>query len=102
MAMKDISDYQVCKAYADYNAALIKRTVSESMAYITAVLNNCAQPDPPNPFPYERLAQETGQSEKVCFKCLERANDRGYIEFGVSLRTGWLTNKGKALLGEQR
>ena len=37
-------------------------------------------------------------SEKaVTVKMVELAN-RGYIEYGVSARTGWLTEKGKAAL----
>ena len=31
---------------------------------------------------------------------MERAYDHGLIECGVSLRTGWLTAKGEALLAE--
>lgn len=38
-------------------------------------------------------------SEKaVCVKCQELV-DRGYMECGVSARTGWLTEKGRAALG---
>jgi hypothetical protein len=73
MAMKDISDKQVCEAYAEYGEN------RES-------------------FPYEILARITGQPEKVCYRATERAQDRGFIECGVSLRTGWLTTSGKKLL----
>jgi hypothetical protein len=31
---------------------------------------------------------------------IERAHDEGYLECGVSERTGWLTSKGKAKLQE--
>ncbi len=36
--------------------------------------------------------------EKVILRKLDKLCDRGYLEFGVSLRTGWLTEKGAALL----
>lgn len=75
MARKDISDKQVCKAY------------SES--------KKC------NKFPYELLTEWTGQPEKVCISAMERAYDRGYIEYGVSLRSGWLSEKGLALLKDK-
>lgn len=76
MAMKDITDKQVVKAYNLVNSGLDKR------------------------YPYEILMEMTGQSEKVCYRAMERACDRDYIEFGVSLRTGWLTEKGEELLKE--
>jgi len=50
------------------------------------------------PWPYEILEAETGQPEKVCYRAMERADRRGLLEYGVSLRTAWLTDKGKALL----
>lgn len=74
MAMKDITDRQVVLAYIERDATW------------------------PRVFVYDILMRETGQPFKVCYKCMERACDRGYIDFGVSLRTGWVTDKGKALL----
>ena len=35
---------------------------------------------------------------KVIMSAIERASDRRYLDYGVSLRTGWLTDNGKALL----
>jgi hypothetical protein len=75
VATKDISDLQVCKAYQQYR-------------------------DKGYQWPYELLEAETGQPFKVCWAAMERACDRGYVEFGVNLRGGWLTDAGKALLGE--
>jgi len=75
MATKDVSDLQVCKAVQAFRDR-----------------------DLDLPWPYETLAVETGQAEKVCYRAMERAYDRGYLEYGVSLRTSWLTDKGKALL----
>ena len=72
MARKDISDKQVCQAYID------------------AWQTDC--------WAYELLAVRTGEAEKVCFRACERAFDRRLISFGVSLRSGWITKAGKALL----
>lgn len=77
MAMKDISDAQVCRAVQAFRD------------------RDCELP-----FPYEALADETGQPEKVCYRAMERAALRGLINCGVSLRTGWLTDKGKALIAD--
>jgi hypothetical protein len=75
MARKDISDYLVCKAYA------------ERQAY--------------GPWPYEILSQWTGECEKVCYAACDRAFGHGLIDYGVSLRGGFLTDKGKELLMSQ-
>lgn len=73
MARKDITDRQVCEAVAAYKRHGL-------------------------PFGLERLQKATGQPEKVCFRAMERAYDRGLIECGVSLRSSWLTRDGEALL----
>ena len=70
MATKDISDVQVVQAYQ-------------------------AKSDK---YPHELLMEQTGQPEKVCYAACERAARRGLIDYGVSLRTGWITEKGKSLL----
>lgn len=44
--------------------------------------------------------QYPGCPEKVIYAAIERAVDRGLIEYGVSMRTGWPTEKGSALLRE--
>jgi len=75
MARKDITDKQVCEAYVQSK-------------------------EPPRKWPYQILAEMTGQVEKVCFLAMERAEHRGYIDCGVSLRSGWLTAKGLELLLE--
>jgi hypothetical protein len=72
MARKDISDSQVLQVYLDERSGLARIAL---------------------------LMERTGQPEKVCYRAMERAGDRGYIEYGVSLRSGWLTNEGLALLG---
>lgn len=73
MATKDISDIQVCAAVERYQK-------DHSL------------------WPYELLAKCTGQPEKVCFRAMERAYRHGLLEYGVSLRTAWLTEAGLALL----
>lgn len=75
MATKDISDTLVCAAILAYrNDGL--------------------------PFADERLHKMTGEHPKVCHAALERACDRGLIECGVSVRSGWLTPKGTEFLRE--
>lgn len=78
MSTKDVTDRMVLEAYA-----LKAKQFKESGDY---------------QYPYETLMARTGECFKVCYRAMERASDRGLIEYGVSLRTGWLTEKGKALL----
>lgn len=78
MKRSDISDKEVCEAVAYYQKMIHARLDTD--------------------FPYEMLAKKFGCSEKVAFSACERADEHGLIEYGVSLRTGWLTDKGKALL----
>lgn len=75
MGTKDITDLDVCRAVADFRAGGLEGR-----------------------WPYELLAQWTGQPEKVCYRAMERAERRGLLEYGVSLRTAWLTDAGRALL----
>lgn len=77
MATKDITDQQVCEAFAAYGGARL-------------------------PFADERLQTATGQPEKVCYRAMERAYGRGLVECGVSLRSGWLTDKGRAVLNNTK
>ena len=74
MAMKDITDLQVVRAQKQWRE------------------------NKKGPWSYEILMAETGQPEKVCYRCLERACNRAFIDYGTSLRTAWLTPKGEALL----
>ena len=75
MATKDITDTQVCQAYDEVK--------SRGAA---------------NGFPYDVLMRATGQCEKVCYAAMHRAHRRGLIEYGVSLRSGWLTAEGQKLV----
>ena len=76
--VEKITDLQVCKAY--------KKSKEMDMTV----------------YPSEILHEETGLPEKVCYRACERAERNRYIECGVSLRTGWLTEKGIALLEEEQ
>lgn len=93
MATKDISDAQVCRAVQAYQDAMRPYKLKSGPFGLFGV-----EQDPTPPYPYEALAAETGQPEKVCYRAMERAERRGLIEYGVSLRTGWLTPAGKTLL----
>ena len=53
-------------------------------------------------WPYDILVEQTGEPEKVCYRAMERACERGYIEYGVSLRCGWVTEKGQQLIDGER
>ncbi|HEY5581243.1 MAG TPA: hypothetical protein VIK56_08775 [Rhodoferax sp.] len=75
MATKDITDLQVLQAYDD----------SKKTGYSIG-------------WPEDLLQQRTGQPEKVCACAVERAVGRGLIDYGVTLRSGWLTEKGASLL----
>lgn len=75
MSTKDISDAQVVRAYL----AAKERGV----------------------WPYDVLIVETGQPLKVCLRAMERAYARGYVECGVSLRSGWVEPKGLTLIQEE-
>lgn len=76
MARKDISDLQVLQACVDFRAAPRGAPVK---------------------FANEILAERTGQCLKVCDRAMERAERRGLIECGVSLRTAWPTDAGALL-----
>lgn len=97
MATKDITDQQVCRAVQDYNDAVRALPPLPSNLFVRHIFGMDPTASSP-PFPYEALAAQTGQPERVCYRALERAERRGLIEYGVSLRTGWLTDKGRAVL----
>jgi hypothetical protein len=86
MATKDITDLQVLEAYRDSWAS---REPGLKIGAPTA-----------RRFPYELLQERTGQPFKVCWRAMERAHGRDLVDYGVNLRSGWLTDKGKALLKE--
>ena len=69
----DISDYEVCLAYSNYKYN-------------------------PADYAYEILGEKFKVSYKVAYAACKRACERDLVEYGVSLRTGWLTDKGLELL----
>lgn len=73
MKRSDITDLDVCKAVQEYQNTL-------------------------GDFPYEMLASKFNCDEKLAYSACKRAHGNGLIDYGVSLRTGWLTEKGKELL----
>lgn len=79
MARKDVSDQQVVEAYAE--ATRLRRGSPGSIVWPTDI-----------------LMRVTGQCEKVCYRAMERAEQRGLLDFGVSLRAGWLTPQGEEFL----
>ncbi len=76
--MKDITDKQVCKAYVE------AKRIREGGVLL---------------WPYELLQEWTGESQKICYACCERAENRGYIDSGVTTRSGWVTDRGLELIG---
>jgi hypothetical protein len=70
MARKDITDLQVI------------------MSYLAAEETNFTK------YPYDFLMSWTKQPQKVCYAAMERTHKRGLVDFGVSLRLGWVTELG--------
>lgn len=68
MSTKDVSDAEVVRA-----AVKARSVGSTTLNELTAI---------------------TGQPRKVCFRAIERAVERGFVEFGVSVETAWPTEKG--------
>lgn len=90
MAMKHVPDGTVCLAVLAYRFLCLRQEQA---------MHSVPPWDRPSiPFPYDILVAMTGQPWKVCYRAMERAHRRGFIEYGVSLRTGWLTDAGKALI----
>lgn len=86
MSTKDVTDKMVCDAYAEMDR---QRDQGHG------------KPWADYEFPYVILMRLTGECEKVCYRAMERAAARDLVEYGVSLRTGWLTEKGKELASEK-
>lgn len=83
MATKDITDLQVVQAYAEMarQIELWQRDSGQKFEYADDI-----------------LIRTTGQHPKVCERAMERASHRDLVEYGMWLRGGWLTAKGKDLI----
>jgi hypothetical protein len=75
MQRRDISDIHVCLAYIE-SERLDRKTLPEEIL---------CQWFPLAPF-------------KVVWAAMERASERGLIDYGVNLRWGWLTERGLAIV----
>ena len=49
--------------------------------------------------PFEQLRKDFNAPSKLVYAALEKAEDKGFLECGTSIRTAWLTERG---LGELR
>lgn len=76
MKTSDIADATVCAAFADAEMLGIGATADQMLQLLT------------------------GAHLKVCLRAMERAQRRGFVDSGVSIRTGWLTDEGRRLLAE--
>jgi hypothetical protein len=82
MAVKHISDWQVCAAVHDMRQ---RQLAGEPKAQAVSVV-------------IELLVSGTGQSPRVCLRALERAYRHGFLESGLWWHGGWLTDEGIRLL----
>ncbi|MCK5019632.1 MAG: hypothetical protein KAS32_21415 [Candidatus Peribacteraceae bacterium] len=48
--------------------------------------------------PWQALMQEFKAPEKVVYAAMERDDERGLIDYGVSIRHAWVTDKGYSFL----
>jgi len=86
MARKDITDRQVLLAYREREA----------------LMNLPENANRHVPYPEEILSALTGQCEKVCYRAMERAFTRGYLDYGMWLRGAWITEEGEEFLKQNR
>lgn len=103
MAVKDISDLQVVKAaeaFCQWNEANVAERAKngEAMFHGFPLDPFAKRGNREDRWVYTWLMEWTGQPEKVCYRAMERAEKRELIDYGVSLRTCWPTEKGKELL----
>ncbi|WP_037825072.1 MULTISPECIES: hypothetical protein [unclassified Streptomyces] len=83
-----------------------KRADITTLALLQAIHDHRTRPVPPGKYRWEIPGAWwtlcTVYPEKVVTAAYEREDDRGHLECGVSLRTSWLTDKGRARLVELR
>ena len=97
----DITDEMVCRAYLPQ----MERRAAEAHLSLGEILD-CAlvqkRDGHEDEFADSVLQRSTGAPWKVVDAAMERAGDRDLIEWGVTMRSGWLTEKGKELLDHDR
>jgi hypothetical protein len=74
MATKDVPRAVVLQTVADYKKLNTNQQILNHVVHL--------------------LMERTGQCEKVVYAALHRDYAKGYIEYGVSIRRCWLTQKG--------
>lgn len=97
----DITDEMVCRAYqrlAEIRAEEEARSANLTLGEILERAFTNAQRSPDPVFADSILLEMTGAPEKVIYRAMERADERGLIDYGVTLRSGWLTDKGRSLI----
>ena len=82
MKRSDIPTIEVLKAYQKYDQNRYSESITE--------------------FPTEMLMKKYNCSEKLVYSAIQRDYNNGLIEFGISIRTGWLTDKGIDILRDNQ
>ena len=82
MARKDITDREVCEACLDAHQRCEDSSGEELVSG------------------FELLCLRTGQPEKVVLAAMDRACDRGLIEYGAGVGSSWVTDTGRKLLND--
>lgn len=52
--------------------------------------------------PWEILVSEFNAPEKVVYAAMEREYNKGFIEYGTTLRTSWVTSEGYEFLKNEK
>ena len=55
-----------------------------------------------NKMTWEHIQDQTSAPEKVIYAAMDREDKQGYLKWGVSLRTAWLSEKGEEKLIDLR
>lgn len=64
------------------------------------VIKACQERKVTNEFLTDILMRKFNAPEKLVYSALERDSDYGLIEYGVSIRTAWATDRGLKLLNQ--
>lgn len=98
----DITDEMVCRAYLPQMERRDREREAEKGLSLGDILQRAFQraqePVVEEEFADAVLERQTGAPWKVIDSAIDRAGRRDLIEWGVTARSGCLTEKGKALL----